>query len=77
MASFVYFRKVAETGDSVEYVFGFDTDEPPRRLLVDVKSHRSRPMDGEIDYAFLKASRKINALREEASRWPDQGTSIS
>ncbi|HJY05856.1 MAG TPA: hypothetical protein VJ323_06040 [Bryobacteraceae bacterium] len=77
MASLVYFRKVSESTESVEYIFGFDTNDPPRRLLMDRKSRRSRPIDGEIDYAFIKASRKINALYEEASQWPDQGMSVS
>ncbi|MCL7377103.1 hypothetical protein [Streptomyces sp. 35G-GA-8] len=77
MASLVYFRKVAETDDSIEYIFGFDTDEPPGRLLMDTKSRRSRPIDGEINYAFLKASREINALYEEASEWPERGMSVS
>nr|WTB32328.1 hypothetical protein OG781_25165 [Streptomyces sp. NBC_00830] len=77
MASLAYFRKVGESIDSVEYIFGFDTNEPPRRLLMDTKSRRSRPFDGEIDYAFLKASRKIYALYEEVSQWPDHGMSVS
>lgn len=77
MASLVYFRKISESAESVEYIFGFDTNDPPHRLLMDTKSRRSRPIDGEIDYAFLKASRKINALYEETSQWPDHGMSVS
>ncbi|MCX4963343.1 hypothetical protein OHA98_00645 [Streptomyces sp. NBC_00654] len=33
--------------------------------------------DGRTDYSFLKASRKINALREERGQWPDRGRSVS
>lgn len=77
MASLVYFRKISESAESVEYVFGFDMNDPPHRLLVDTRSRRSRPIGGEIDYAFLKASRKINALYEETSQWPDHGMSVS
>ncbi|MFF4230987.1 hypothetical protein [Streptomyces sp. NPDC001820] len=77
MASLVYFRKVAESDSSVEYVFGFDANETQRRLVMDVESHRSQPVDGSIDYAFLKASRKINAMYDETSQWPDRGMSVS
>jgi hypothetical protein len=77
MASLVYFRKVSESGDSVEYVFGFDSTETPRTLIMDTKSRRSRPADGRVDYAFLKASRKINAMYDELAHWPDRGMSAS
>ncbi|QIP86018.1 hypothetical protein GLX30_20500 [Streptomyces sp. Tu 2975] len=77
MASLVYFRKVSESGDSVEYAFGFDSTETPRTLIMDTKSRRSRPADGEVDYAFLKASRKINAMYDELAQWPDRGMSAS
>ncbi|MFJ3103051.1 hypothetical protein [Streptomyces sp. NPDC086835] len=77
MASLVYFRKVSESGDSVQYAFGFDPTETPRALIMDTKSRRSRPADGEVDYAFLKASRKINAMYDELAQWPDRGASAS
>ncbi|MEU1651946.1 hypothetical protein ACH46N_33580 [Streptomyces pristinaespiralis] len=75
MASLVHFRKNSESGDSVEYAFGFDSAETPRILIMDTKSRRSRPADGEVDYAFLKASRKINAMYDESAQWPDRGLS--
>ncbi|MER6615615.1 hypothetical protein [Streptomyces xantholiticus] len=77
MASLVYFRKVAESRDSIEYAFGPDATEKPRRLTMDTKSRRSRPVDGEINHAFLKASRKINAMYDETAQWPDRGMSFS
>ncbi|MEV6394649.1 hypothetical protein AB0M39_07670 [Streptomyces sp. NPDC051907] len=77
MASLVYFRKVAESDGWVEYAFGSDLDDMPRRLVMDRESRRGRPLDGGADYAFLKASRKINAMRDETSQWPDRGMSAS
>ncbi|MBT2364982.1 hypothetical protein J7E88_06525 [Streptomyces sp. ISL-10] len=77
MASLVYFRKVAGSGNSVEYAFGFDSTETPRTLVMDTESRRSRPTDGAVDYAFLKASRKINAMYDELAQWPDRGMSAS
>lgn len=77
VASLVYFRKVSESADSVEYMYGFDTEDPPRRLLMDTRTRRPRPLDGDINYAFLKASRKINAMYDETSEWPERGMSVS
>ncbi|GGW58637.1 hypothetical protein GCM10010381_49710 [Streptomyces xantholiticus] len=77
MASLVYFSKLAESGGSIEYAYGPDATEMPRRLSVDTKSRRSRPVDGRINHAFLKASRKINAMYEDTARWPDRGMSVS
>lgn len=77
MASLVYFRKVAESSDSIEYAFGPDASEMPRRLSMDTKSRRSRPVDGKISHEFLKASRKITAMYDETAQWPDRGMSFS
>ncbi|MCP3819601.1 hypothetical protein NLX86_16275 [Streptomyces sp. A3M-1-3] len=68
---------MSESEDSVEYVFGDDPAEMSRHLTMHVASRRSRPVDGDADYAFLKASRKINAMYEETERWPDRGMSVS
>jgi hypothetical protein len=77
MASLVHFRKVAESGNAIEYAFGVDSAETPRTLVMDTTSRRSRPTDGVIDYVFLKASRKINAMYNESAQWPDRGMSVS
>ncbi|MFI2368430.1 hypothetical protein [Streptomyces sp. NPDC018833] len=77
MASLVHFRKIAEWGNSVEYAFGFDSTETSRTLVMDTESRRPRPADGAVDYAFLKASRKINAMYDELAQWPDRGMSAS
>ncbi|MFI1867599.1 hypothetical protein [Streptomyces jumonjinensis] len=77
MASLVYFRKVSESPESVEYLFGFDGDREARRLMMSTGTRRSLPVDGNIDYAFLKASRKINSLYGETDEWPEHGVSAS
>ncbi|MER6912339.1 hypothetical protein ABT354_11765 [Streptomyces sp. NPDC000594] len=77
MASLVHFRKVSESEESVEYLFGFDGREERRRLVMDVHSRRARPSDGKVDYEFLKSSRRINALYVETGRWPERGMSAS
>lgn len=77
MASLVYFRKVAEADGSVEYVFGPDPTETSRLLIMDTAVRRARPADGTVDHAFLKASRKINALYDASARWPEHGVSAS
>ncbi len=44
---------------------------------MDKESRRSSPDDGRTDHSFVKASRKISALREERGVWPDRGMSVS
>ncbi|WP_347728011.1 hypothetical protein [Streptomyces sp. CAU 1734] len=68
---------MSESVETIEYLFGFDGDDAQRRLVLDTESRRARPVDGSIDYAFLKASRRINAMRHEMSAWPDTGKSAS
>ncbi|MGW2014617.1 hypothetical protein [Streptomyces sp. NPDC001927] len=77
MASLVYFRKVTEAEGSVEYAFGSAPAETPRLLAMDTASRRAHPVDGTVDYTFLKASRKINALYDASGRWPEHGMSAS
>ncbi|WP_158745240.1 hypothetical protein [Streptomyces sp. NRRL S-1448] len=77
MAALVYFRKIAEDADAVVYLFGEDASEMTRQLVMDKGNHRSRSGDGNVDYAFLKASRKISSMRDRASEWPERGMSAS
>jgi hypothetical protein len=77
MASLVYFKKLSEQPESIRYSFGPDPEEMARTLTVDTASRTSTADDGNIDYTFLKASRKINSLFEERSRWPERGMSAS
>ncbi|MFB7515828.1 hypothetical protein [Streptomyces sp. NPDC056144] len=77
MAALVYFRKISEDGELVRYEFGGDPDKFTRQLTMGKESRTSSADDGLTDYAFLKASRKINAMREERGQWPDRGMSVS
>ncbi|UZJ31294.1 hypothetical protein [Streptomyces endophytica] len=77
MAALVYFKKSVEDADVVVYSFGEDASEMTRQLIVDKGNRRTRSGDGNIDYAFLKASRKINAVYEQTCEWPDRGMSAS
>ncbi|MGW2564386.1 hypothetical protein ACWCXB_35340 [Streptomyces sp. NPDC001514] len=77
MAALVYFRKVSEDAELVRYEFGDDPDSFSRHLTMDKQSHTSSADDGQMDYSFLKASRKINAIREERGQWPGRGMSAS
>ncbi|KOU13490.1 hypothetical protein ADK52_38615 [Streptomyces sp. WM6372] len=77
MAAIVYFRKISETDELVEYEFGDDPDDFERRLTVDRASCTSTVQDAQIDYTFLKASRKLNALHTERGVWPERGMSVS
>ncbi|MER5890960.1 hypothetical protein ABT160_44685 [Streptomyces sp. NPDC001941] len=77
MAALVYFRKVSEDAALVRYAFGDDPDRFARHLTMDKGTRTSSSDDGRTDYAFLKASRKINALREERDQWPERGMSAS
>lgn len=77
MASIVYFRKISEQSESVQYVFGFDPDNMSRTLLMDLATRRAQPDDGNVDYEFLKSSRKINSLFSEKGEWPERGSSVS
>ncbi|MFE9890082.1 hypothetical protein [Streptomyces scopuliridis] len=77
MASLVYFKKLSEQPDSIRYSFGENPDEMVRTLTMDTASRNSTSDDGNVDYTFLKASRKINSLFEERSQWPERGMSAS
>ncbi|THA76797.1 hypothetical protein [Streptomyces sp. A0592] len=77
MAAIVYFRKISETEELVEYAFGDDPDAFERRLTVDKGSCTSTVQDAQVDYAFLKASRKLNALHTQRGVWPERGMSVS
>ncbi|MEU3722589.1 hypothetical protein [Streptomyces sp. NPDC031705] len=77
MASLVCFRKVSEDPYVVGYEFGDDPYVFSRRLTMKKDLHRAVADDGVVDYTFLKASRKINAMRAESGEWPERGMSIS
>ncbi|UUU41547.1 hypothetical protein [Streptomyces sp. NBC_00162] len=77
MAALVYFRKISEDPELVRYEFGDDPDNFSRQLTMKKGPRVSAADDGLTDYTFLKASRKINAMREEAGRWPERGMSVS
>ncbi|MFJ6012134.1 hypothetical protein [Streptomyces sp. NPDC092952] len=77
MAALVYFRKISEDAELVRYEFGDDPDSFSRHLTMDKESRTSSVDDDRTDYSFLKASRKINAMREERGQWPDRGMSVS
>ncbi|MEV4190552.1 hypothetical protein [Streptomyces toxytricini] len=73
MAALVYFRKVSETEEVVEYEFGDDPDAFGRRLVVDKASGTPAVRDGRVDHAFLLASRKLGVLYAERGVWPERG----
>ncbi|WP_156370827.1 hypothetical protein [Nocardia arizonensis] len=77
MASIVYFSKVSEGADEVVYRFGREASDMARTLTMNKVSCRSLPDDGNADYHFFKASRKINAVYGESNAWPEQGMSVS
>ncbi|MFD8549790.1 hypothetical protein [Streptomyces sp. NPDC059649] len=79
VAGLVYFRKIAEGADVVVYSFGEDASEMTRQLVMDKGNLRSRSGDGnvDVDYAFLKASRKISSMYDRAREWPERGMSAS
>ncbi|MFF3087352.1 hypothetical protein ACFVRB_20205 [Streptomyces nojiriensis] len=80
MAAIVYFRKISETEELVEYEFGDAPENFERRLTMDKASCTSTVQDEQVeqvDYTFLKASRKLNALYTERGVWPERGMSVS
>ncbi|MEU7229518.1 hypothetical protein [Streptomyces chrestomyceticus] len=77
MATLVYFKKISENPDTITYSFGEYLPEMTRRLSLDRTNRRALPDDGNIDYLFLKASRKINAVFDERGDWPERGVSAS
>lgn len=77
MAAIVYFRKISETEERVEYAFGADPDDFVRRLTMDKESCTSTVRDARVDHTFLKASRRLNALHAERGVWPERGMSVS
>ncbi|MFI0260847.1 hypothetical protein ACH4OW_17625 [Streptomyces sp. NPDC017056] len=77
MAALVYFKKLSEDAHAIVCAFGEDIPEMTRRLSVDRTTRRPQPDDENIDYLFLKASRKINAVYDERGEWPERGMSAS
>ncbi|MYW43814.1 hypothetical protein [Streptomyces sp. SID161] len=77
MASLVYFRKESEDGMVIRYSFGEDPAEMMRLLIMNTYTRTAQPDDGDVDYTFLKASRKINAVYDERAQWPERGMSAS
>ncbi|MFG2624076.1 hypothetical protein [Streptomyces sp. NPDC048473] len=77
MAALVYFRKISEDSELVRYEFGDDPDSFSRQLTMKKDPQTSVADDGLADYTFLKASRKIDAMRAEAGQWPERGMSVS
>ncbi|MFE2153933.1 hypothetical protein ACFXAO_28270 [Streptomyces lavendulae] len=77
MAAIVYFRKVCETEEHLEYEFGDDPGRFGRRLTVDRASRSSTVHDALVDHTFLKASQKLNSLYAERGVWPERGMSVS
>ncbi len=77
VAALVYFRKVAETGRLVTYLFGEDPECLGRRLTVDKESRTSTVQDARVDHTFLKASQKLKVLYAERGAWPERGMSAS
>ncbi|MEU7180850.1 MULTISPECIES: hypothetical protein [Streptomyces] len=77
MAALVYFKKITEDPNAIVYSFGEDPSEMTRHLTMNKNARKSQPDDGNVDYLFLKASRKINSMYEQASEWPERGMSVS
>ncbi|MEU6666246.1 hypothetical protein [Streptomyces sp. NPDC046727] len=77
MAGLVYFKKESMHAGFVRYRFGADPSEMDRRLVLNTVTCASEPVDGHVDYLFLKASRKISSLYEERGSWPERGMSAS
>ncbi|MEU1402738.1 hypothetical protein ABZ471_10275 [Streptomyces sp. NPDC005728] len=77
MASLVHFKKESEGGAVVRYSFGEDPADMTRILTMNTHTRTAQPDDGDIDYTFLKASRKINSVYDERSQWPERGMSAS
>ncbi|MGY2059339.1 hypothetical protein ACW9HQ_30975 [Nocardia gipuzkoensis] len=77
MAAIVYFAKESESPEVVVYEFGDDPGTLTRKLAMDKASRTAQPVDGNVDYTFLKASRKINSVYSESNAWPERGMSVS
>ncbi|MCX3063642.1 hypothetical protein [Streptomyces beihaiensis] len=77
MASVVYFKKLSEQPGCVRYCFGEGPSEMSRTLTIATGSRTSTPDDGDADYTFLKASRKISSLFDERKGWPERGMGVS
>ncbi|MFJ8308845.1 MULTISPECIES: hypothetical protein [unclassified Streptomyces] len=77
MASLIYFKKISEQSDSICYAFGEDPEEMTRQLIMNTETRTSTPGDDQVNYAYLNASRKINAVFEERKQWPERGMSVS
>ncbi len=57
--------------------FGFDDRNLTRALTLDKDSRKSEPEDGQVDYEFLKATRKINGIFTDEGHWPERGSHAS
>jgi hypothetical protein len=65
------YRKVRETGQEVEYTYGFP--EMDRRLTIDTTSGTCTVADGREDHATLAVIRGIGRRFRAESTWPNGG----
>lgn len=72
MAILVYFEKIREDNQEVEYLFGYP--EKDRRLVIDKESQEGRSLDGKQDLYYRKAFVKIVMAHREIASWPKMGS---
>ncbi|MFH7599666.1 hypothetical protein WDV06_31890 [Streptomyces racemochromogenes] len=69
---------LAEDAEAVRYAFGDAPDRLTRRLTVPRGPGTALADDGLTDHLFLKAARRISAMRAAAGgRRPERGMSAS
>lgn len=71
MAVLQRFRKVWETDQDVEYLFGYP--ELDRQLTISKVDRTHRVADGREDHALRAVLRRIMARAADETTWPEGG----
>lgn len=77
MALLVYFEKITETEQTVEYAFGGTPEAMDRRMTIDKVAQAVRPVDGLENHLFRGAAGKILTRWRSEGTWPAKGMRAS
>ena len=73
MAFLSYYRKVEETAERLEYVYGFDPDELDRPLCLDKSTHRLVWGEGKPPPSLVATAAGILRGQRKTGEWPERG----
>ncbi len=73
MAFLSYYRKVEETAERLEYVYGFEPDELDRPLCLDKSTHRLVWGEGKPPHSLVATAAGILRGQRKTGEGPERG----